>query len=126
MPSAKQSATGADSNVVNVDDEGWETLVEEFGETWAPRDIGDELIGVYQGSKLVEQTDFGTGEIREVPAYEVTDTAGKKWTVWSSHNIDIGFSSCGTGDTVRIIYMGTENLDGGRTVKKYRFYRKNR
>lgn len=120
---AKETATA--SNVETVSDEGWETLVEEYGETWNPKDPGTEIIGTFHGSKEVPVDDpDNPGGKRNVKCYEVTDIHGKKWSLWSSYNLDAGFSECSEGDLVRVEYVGTVPLDGGRSVKQYRIRRK--
>lgn len=112
-------------NVIPVDDDGWETLVEEYGETWNPDEPGTELIGVFTGRKTIDFPDEDEPNgTRQVDVYEVKDQSGKKWSVWSSYNIDLAFEQCRPGDTVRLVFVGKENLDRGKTVKKYRISRK--
>ena len=115
--------TAAASNIVSTDDEGWETLVEEYGETWNPDEVGAVLIGTFTGRKTVETKGLD-GEDRQVDVYEVIDSNKKKWSVWSSYNLDLAFENCRPSDLVRIEFMGTVPLDGGRSVKTYRVARK--
>jgi hypothetical protein len=116
--------TAAASNVDSVSDEGWETVIEEYGETWNPKDPA-VLIGTYHGSKTVPVDDPNNpGAKRDVLCYEVTDNSGKRWSLWSSYNLDAGFAEVSDGDSVRVEFVSTIPLDGGRTVKQYRIARK--
>lgn len=121
MASKSQTA----SNVSSVDDEGWEITHKEFAATWSPANDGDFLQGTYTGYKTLEQEDLNNpGGTRLVNLYEITDSDGKEWGIWESHNIALGFQDVEPGDMVRVVYIGTVPLDSGRTVKQFRIYRK--
>lgn len=110
-------ATKAD-NVHVVDDEGWETVVEPYADTFEFESEGNSLMGIYNGSRTIEQEGLD-GQPRTVNIYEVTDNGGKKWSVWGSAMIDTAFESIAPGNAVKITYEGKADLDGGRTVKRF-------
>lgn len=105
-------------NIEQVTDEGWETVVEPYADTFSFDSEGDTLIGTYVGKREVEQTGLD-GNPRLANVYEVTDSNGKKWSVWGSAMIDTAFDSIEVGKAVKIIYEGTAELDGGRSVNRY-------
>src|SRR4029077_20138228 len=73
----------AAANVQPVTDDGWETVVEPFGETAEFKEPGDTLIGTYKSSKQVETDDLNNpGEKRNQTLYELEDENGKLWSVW--------------------------------------------
>jgi len=109
-------------NVSSVSDDQWETVVEEYGETFSFVDPGDTLIGEYQGSKVVQTQDLNNPqEMRDQTVYDFIDENGKRWSVWSSYNIDQGLSGVNPGQTVRLEYVGKVEIDSGRrSVKQFR------
>jgi hypothetical protein len=113
----------AAKNVTPVtDDAGWETVVEPFGETYSFETPGDVLIGKFLGSKIVQTEDLNKpGEMRDQTVYDVEDDSGKRWSVWSSYNIDVGLGSVAVGNLVRIEYVGKVDIDNGRrSVKQFK------
>jgi hypothetical protein len=112
--------TKAENVTETTDDSGWETVVEPFGETYSFEKEGDSLTGTYTGSNSVTTDDLNNpGEKREQTVYEIVDESGKKWTVWSSFNIDKAFSEIEPQTLVRITYKGKVDIGGGRTVKQF-------
>ena len=113
--------TEAAPNVESVDDEGWETVVEPYGETYTFETEGDTLTGTYKGSKIVATEDLNKpGEMRDQTVYSVVDEQGKEWSVWASHNIDAGLENVNPGDMVRIRFDGKVSIDSGkRSVKQF-------
>jgi hypothetical protein len=105
-------------NVKEVTDEGWETVIEPYADTFDFASEGATLIGTYLGKREVDQTGLD-GEPRKANVYEVQDASGKKWSVWGSYAIDEAFTKIKEGAAVKFIYEGVANLDGGRTVKKF-------
>lgn len=110
-----------DSNLREVDDTGWKTVVEPFPESFPFKVEGDTLIGVYKSVREVEQDDIqNKGQKRLVNVYTVEDGDGKKWGVWGSHNVDLAFADISPESEVRIQYIGTVEIDNGaRTVKQF-------
>lgn len=109
-------------NVSSVtDSDGWETVVEPFGETYSFETEGDTLTGTYTGFSKVMTDDLNNpGEKREQTVYEIVDENGKKWSVWSSFNIDAALSDLDPNTMVRIRYDGKVEIDNGkRTVKQF-------
>lgn len=104
-----------------TDEEGWETVVEPFGETYSFETPGDVLIGTFLGSKTVQTEDLNEpGKMRDQTVYDIEDSNGKKWSVWSSFNIDAGLSKVAPGNLVRIQYQGKVDIDNGRrSVKQF-------
>lgn len=105
-------------NIEQVNDEGWETVVEPYADTFVFDNEGDTLIGTYVNKREVEQTGLD-GEPREVNVYEITDNSGKKWSVWGSAMLDMAFESIELNKAVKIVYEGTAALDGGRSVNRF-------
>ena len=106
------------TNINEVTDEGWETVVEPYSETFSFTNEGDTLIGTYLSKREVEQEGLD-GKPRQVNVYEIQDTSGKKWSVWGSAMIDMAFETIAEGKAVKIVYEGTAALDGGRSVNRY-------
>lgn len=113
----KQVADKAE-NITEVTDDGWNTVVEPYADTFDFASEGATLMGTYTGKREVEQEGLD-GKPRTVNVYEVQDSSGKKWSVWGSYNIDDAFSKINEGQAVKIVFEGIANLDGGRTVKKF-------
>jgi hypothetical protein len=109
------------SNVKPVDNEGWETVVEPYGETYSFETPGDTLIGTYSGNKEVSTEDLNNpGEMRDQTVYEITDQNEKKWSVWSAFNIDAALADLPIGSMVKITFDGKVPIDNGkRTVKQF-------
>lgn len=108
-------------NVVQQE-EGWETLVQPFGETFPFEEDGDTLTGEFVNKKMVEQEDLNNpGNTREAPVYEIVSAEdGKLYSVWGSYALEEAFNAIEPGKTVRIIYHGKTSIDGGRrSVKKF-------
>jgi hypothetical protein len=105
-----------------VDDQGWETLVEPFGENFPFADPGDTLIGTLYGSKIVSMPDLNNpGEMRDQIVYEIVDENGKKWSVWGSFNIEQALADVGEGEQVRIEFAGkVPTSKPGQTVKQFK------
>ena len=121
MPPKTQEPVDQASNVQSVDDEGWETVVEPYGETYAFENAGDTLTGTYKGSKEVDTEDLNNpGETRAQTVYEIVDENGKLWSVWSSFNIEQGMEAANPNDMVRIRFDGKVPIDNGkRSVKTF-------
>lgn len=102
----------------------WETTVEEYGDNldltngWEGTD--NTFVGRYDKVTVVELPNPDTGELRPTNVYRLVDAQGKVWSLWGSFNIDKGMQTVPLGNQVRIQYMNTAKLDGGRTVKEYR------
>lgn len=111
----------AAENVQPVDDAGWETVVEPFGETAEFKDEGDTLIGRYKGSKEVMTDDLNNpGEKRNQTLYEIEDENGKLWSVWESYNVAQGMQNVAKDDLVRIKFVNKVPIDNGaRSVKQF-------
>jgi len=105
-------------NIEQVTDEGWETVVEPYADTFSFETEGDTLIGTYTSKREVEQEGLD-GKPRMVNIYEIVDSNGKKWSVWGSAMIDMAFESIELNHPVKIVYEGTAALDGGRSVNRY-------
>lgn len=105
-------------NIEQVSDEGWETVVEPYADTFAFKNEGDTLVGKYLNHRQVEQEGLD-GEPRMANIYEVVDNSGKKWSVWGSYNIDEAFEKIEVGKAVKITYEGTADAKAGRTVNKF-------
>lgn len=110
-------ATQAD-NITEVTDEGWETVVEPYADTFSFDSEGSTLMGTYLGKREVEQEGLD-GLPRIVNVYEIQDNSGKKWSVWGSAMIDTAFESISEGSAVKIVFEGVAQLDGGRSVKRF-------
>lgn len=108
------------SNVVETED-GWETVVEPYGETFPFTESGSTLIGTFVSKREVEQDDLNRpGEKRMANVYEIADADGKKWSVWGSYAIDEGFKDVAEGELVRIIYHDTIKIqNGAQEVKQF-------
>jgi hypothetical protein len=108
-------------NVQPVDDAGWETVVEPFGETATFENPGDTLIGTYKSKKEVETDDLNNpGEKRNQMVYEIEGENGKLWSVWESYNVQQGMEKASVGDLVRIKFVNKVPIDNGkRTVKQF-------
>lgn len=121
MPPKTEEKPQVASNVNAVDEQGWETVVEPYGETYSFETAGDTLIGTYKGSKSVDTEDLNNpGETREQTVYEIVDENGKLWSVWSSHNVDVGMEAASPGQMVRIRFDGKVPIDGGKkSVKQF-------
>ena len=109
-------------NVTQSDsDAGWTTVAEPYGDTW---DFSKNpvLVGTYESTRTVEQDDLNNpGEKRDANVYEiVTADDGTKVTVWGSFIIDEAFQKIPVGSEVRIEYVGKAELQGGRSVNKYK------
>ena len=105
-------------NITEVTDEGWETGVEPYADTFSFENEGDTLIGTYVNKRQVEQEGLD-GNPRLANIYEVVDPAGKKWTVWGSYNIDEAFEKIELNKAVKIVYEGTAKAKEGRTVNRF-------
>ena len=105
-------------NITEVTDEGWETVVEPYADTFSFETEGDTLIGTYFNKRQVEQEGLD-GKPREVNVYEIQDSSGKKWSVWGSAMLDMAFESIELNKAVKIVYEGTAALDGGRSVNRF-------
>lgn len=109
---------------VTNDEAGWETVVEPYADTFEFEEIGATLTGIYESSRTIEQADKLTGEIRNVNCYTIVEhETGDKFTVWGSYSIDEAFQgerAIPVGNLVRITWEGKADLEGGRSVNKYR------
>lgn len=110
---------------VTGNDAGWTTVVEPFADSFVFDEDNSTLEGVYEGVRQVEQKDLNAKEgedtKRLVNAYTVVESAtGDKFTVWGSYSIDEAMPKIPIGSLVRIAWEGKADLDGGRTVNKYR------
>lgn len=105
---------------VTGSNEGWETIVEPFADTFPFENEGDVLEGVYESSREVEQEDLNNpNEKRMAKAYTIADSKGDKFTVWGSFNVDQAMEKISTGSLVRFTYLGKADLKQGRTVNKF-------
>jgi hypothetical protein len=53
--------------------------------------------------------------------FDVEDKAHKKWAIWSSAQLQRGFSQCNVGDQIKITYKGRETTKGGQPLNVFVF-----
>jgi len=104
----------------DTENDGWQTVVEPFPETFPFDKPGDTLAGFFESAKEVEQEDMNNpGEKRMATVYTIRQ-GEKKFGVWGSYNIDEAFAKIPPGTEVRIVFDGKVPIDGGkRTVKQF-------
>ena len=120
MPAKKKETQAADE---------WETMSEPLPEAWNWEEDGKVLIGVYQGSRHIEQEDTNDkSKTRLVALHNFTvDDEGDKRAVWGAYQIDAVFIDVSgefrsdlVGKLFRIEYLGKRDIKGGREVKDFR------
>lgn len=124
MPPAKQAATATES---------WEEI-QPFTE---PRQMaeGEEIVGFYGGANEIEVpardddndesvTTLPNGKrVRRALLHEIRDTPeGEPYGIWGSAVLDKRLSEAAAGSRVKIRYEGKQELDGGRTARRYRVW----
>lgn len=116
MP-AKQTATVAD-----VPAPEWEEI-DPFTEP-LELEIGDVVIGVYNGANEIQVNDpENPGEKRAVLLHELqTEPDTEPVGVWGSAVLDKRLAEVPIGSRVKIEYQGKQELDGGRTARRYKVW----
>jgi hypothetical protein len=87
------------------------TYVYRNTEDWAPKE-GDVIEGAVTEKGQMKIGDKDRGFI-------LLDVAGQLRRVWHNAGLDDAFAHAETGVTMRIQYLGTVALDGGRTFKRF-------
>lgn len=106
-------------NVETVSEDGWNTVVEPYPDSWTPTQVGETIVGVYASKKTITQ-DGLDGKPREVDIYTIVKNDGEKVAVWGSYAIDLAFELIGEGQEVRIKYEGTKPINNGaQSVKTF-------
>ncbi len=110
----------------SVNDDGWKTVVEPYGDTW-DFDKNPVCIGQYLSKREVEQDDMNNpGTMRMANVYELVTPGSsdsrtdEKVSVWGTYILDEAFAKIEVGKFVRIEYTGKVDLKGGREVRKFK------
>jgi hypothetical protein len=78
-------------------------------------------IGTYRGETEVDTTN-DKGEPEKAAALLFSDANGEDRFAWASYALKIAAGQLTVGDLVRIEFEGYDQLDGGRTVGKYKVH----
>jgi hypothetical protein len=92
----------------------WETKEGGIGTQWKPQAKGDNIAGTYSGSQVLTDN-----EGREFTKYTL-DVNGEMYAILSSFIIDRAFTGIQKGQEVRVEFLGTRDLSGGRTLNDYK------
>ena len=98
---------------------GWTTIQAGNGEKVELAE-GVPWIGSFLGFSSIEITDKKTGVVEEAQAIRFEDEAGDPCFLWGTYQLVEALEQVETGATVRITWLGKTDLDGGRTVNRYR------
>jgi hypothetical protein len=124
MPPAKQADTVTES---------WEEI-QPFTE---PRkmEIGEEIVAIYGGSNEVEVPAGANDDdetvitldngkrVRRALLHEFRDTPeSEPYGIWGSAVLDKRLAETSAGSRVKIRYEGKQDLEGGRTARRYRVW----
>lgn len=88
---------------------------------------GEEFIGVYVGRTTQPWTDAKTGEVKDLAGlvFEKPEEEGRpRYRIWENAGLRAAMaeSMVTPGMKVRVVYLGLQDLDGGRTVNKFDIY----
>lgn len=100
---------------------------EEIAPFTEPRNLdeGESIIGFYRGAQTVNVPDpnSDSGEKRESLLHEFSDTPeGEPYGIWGSAVLDKRLAEIPSGSRVKVQYDGKQDLEGGRTARRYRVW----
>lgn len=117
LDAAKETGFASDS-------EGWTEASPDFAKVHSFDREGDVLIGIYLSKKVVPvEKDDGTTQDTNLylfataePRTDVDNQVG----VWGSYAVDKKMEEIPVGSQVRIEYRGKEEIEGGKSVNRFR------
>ncbi len=117
MPPAKATAKNP------VDEGQWE----EIDPFTQPIDLeeGEEFTALYMGANELSVPDpnGAEGDTRVSLLHEFqTSKDSEPFGLWGSAVLDKRLAEAPIGSRVRVLYEGKQNLDGGRTARRYRVW----
>lgn len=108
-----------------ADDSGeWETLRTGLGKEWTFE--SGPLIGHWVGVETVPIDPPGPDGRDSADAYIFADSNGEQVFLWASHELATAMTQAGTGDKLRISFLGRDTFtgdDGPRQIKRYKVER---